>query len=404
VTTTTAPPATTLLSKYTAIIEFLNSQNVERREAIDLVGLSVISGIDVLLLGDPGTGKTWLLELLTEHCIDGAELFTHLLAKDMSADELLGPRDIMAMKSGKIARLMDGYLPTANLAYLDEIFKSSPPLLNPLLDITANRVLKIGGKVVDCSQLISIVMSSNELPDREDLQAFRDRIGATLFVQPVRTPEGRRAVTDIQLDFQTNGINTDALVPLTLDEIHAIRDEVRQVKVSDEIREKMVDAQQKLLEHGHPPSQRRIGQAWKLIKARAWSEGRRQVASDDFLPCQHVFWNHPDNRETARAVVLDIASVFTRKAARLRDKMEPVTKAIEELRTQFEATTDEAEQEKLLQNTFGLMRQVKKFQNEAESQIRDGQTQGEDTTILDEVRDELTRLYEWSEKTFIGKD
>src|SRR5947209_212178 len=162
---TTSP----LLYKYADIFGpdgFLNKHNVERREEIELLGLSTIGGVDLLFLGDPGVGKTWVSELLVNECLVDMSLFTHLLAKDMSADELLGPRDIMAMKSGKIARLMDGYAPTANFCYWDEVFKASPPLLNPMLDLLANRLLKVGGQVVDCSHLITILMSSNDLPDR----------------------------------------------------------------------------------------------------------------------------------------------------------------------------------------------------------------------------------------------
>jgi MoxR-like ATPase len=397
----------TMLDRFNSIFGpdgFLNAHNVERREMIELLGLSVIAGIDPLFLGDPGVGKTWAIELMTNECMVDMNLFTHLLAKDMSADELLGPRDIMAMKQGVIARLTDGYLPSAHVGYLDEIFKGSPPLLNPLLDLFANRVVKIGGKIMSCDQLISIVASSNELPDREDLSAFRDRIALTYFVQPVRTPEGRRAVTDIQLDFQVNGLDTSTVQPLSLADIYAIKDEVRQIAVGDAIRGVMVDAQQKWQEAGHPPSQRRIGQMWKVVKARAWANGRTEVVTDDFLPCQHMAWNHPDHQKSARDVVLEFASVFTRKAQRLREAMEPVVASMESLRQSLDAATEESERDDLMNDGFKLMRQLRKMRAEGREYVKDGKSTGQDTTSVEGVLSDIERSYTWAEQALTGAD
>ncbi len=402
---TTVDPV--LLAKYQAIFGvdgFLRTHNVERNEEIEILGLATISGVDTLFLGDPGTGKTWLIELLVDHCLSDMQLFSHLFAKDQSADEVLGPRDIMAMKAGKIERLTAGFMPRANYVYGDEIFKASPPMLNPLLDLLANRVLKVGGTVHQCKQLITIIMSSNELPDREDLQAFRDRIGITMFVQPVRTPEGRRAVTDIQLDFQASGLNTAGLVPLSLNDIYAIRNEVKAVRVNEVIRQVMVDAQEKWAQAGHPPSQRRIGQMWKIVKARAWANGRTEVVADDFLPCQHMAWNHPDHAKSAREIILEFASAFTRKAQRLREAMEPIAASTQELRAKIEATTDESEINDLMGEGYGYMRQLRQLRTEGRKQVKEGVAAGQDTTLLTEVLDEISRLYGWAEKALTGTD
>lgn len=393
-----------LLTQYQDIGEFLKSQNVERDEDIELLMLSTVSGVDALFLGDPGVGKTWMIELLVNHCLTNMSLFTHLFAKDQSADEVLGPRDIMAMKAGAIARLTNGYAPDANYMYADEVFKASPPMLNPLLDLLANRVLKMGGQVKDCSQLISILMSSNELPDREDLMAFRDRIGITKYVQPVKTPEGRRRVTDIQLDFQANGLDLSGLTPLTLDNIHAIRSEVRLVTVNDACRQIMVDAQQKWMEAGHPPSQRRIGQMWKVIKAHAWSRGRDEVVADDFLPCQHMAWNHPDDADSARSVILEFASVFTRKAQRAREAMEPIAQAMEDLRTKLAAAESESDRDDLMTDGFKFIRQLRKLGRDVEAQVKEGREQGQDVSSLTDLQGDIKRLDEWAEKALVGEE
>lgn len=406
--TATAPGVTPALhASYTAIFGkdgILDQHNIERREEIELLGLAVIAGVDALFLGDPGVGKTWMIELLVEHCLTEQTLFTHLLAKDQSADEVLGPRDVMAMKESRISRMTEGYLPDAHFAYLDEIFKASPPMLNPLLDVLANRVLKMGGQVKDCSQLISILMSSNELPDREDLQAFRDRIGITKMVDPVRTAEGRRAVTDLQLDFQANGISTKGLTPLTLEDIQTIRAEAKLVTVPDPIREMMGQAQQKWLEANHPPSLRRVGQMWKVVKAHAWAAGRVEVNADDLLPCQHMAFNQLDHQQSARAVILEFASAFTRKAERLKQSLEPVLAQMSELREQIDKAASKEDKEALMDSGFKFLRQLRKLKTEAGSQIKEGKTQGQDVSSLEDVQKEVDDSYKWAERALTGTE
>lgn len=393
-----------LLARFQTIREFLERHNVERKDEIDLLLTSVLARVDALFLGEPGVGKTYMIELLVQHCLTDMNMFSHLLAKDMSADEVLGPRDIMAMKEGKIRRITEGYLPEAHVGYLDEVFKASPPMLNPLLDLTANRILKMGGEVKQCEQLIAIVMSSNELPDREDLQAFRDRIGITKLVEPVRTAEGRRAVTDLQLDQQARGVDTAGLEPLTLGEIELIRDEVHTITVPNPIREMMGDAQQKWLEAGHAPSQRRIGQMWRVIKAHAWMAGRNEVSADDLIVCQHMAWNRPDDVKSARSIILEFATAFTRKAEELRQAMEPILSGMDELRANVDAAEDEAAKDALIEQGFKLLRQMNKLKQKAVRQIADGEEQGQDVTTLKEVQAEIERSHSWAESVLSATD
>lgn len=393
------------LAKYLSIFGvdgFLRKHNIERNEEAEILGLATVSGVDTLFLGDPGTGKTWLIELMVNECLSDMELFSILMSKDMSADEVLGPRNVMAMRDGKIERLMDGFAPRANFAYWDEVFKSSPPLVNPMLDLMANRVLKVGGHVHDCSQLIAIFMSSNELPDREDLMAFRDRIGLTKFVEPVKTPEGRRAVTDIQLDFQAAGLNTAGVDPLTLSDVRAIRAQLRQIVVGDAVRDTMVEAQQRWFEAGHPPSQRRIGQMWKMAKARAWANGRTEVTADDLIISQHMAWNHPDHQKSAREAILDLVSVYTRKAARTREAMEPIVASMEALKTQLDAAGNSADMDDLLAEGFKFLQQLRRLRRETKDQVTEGKSAGQDTTMLESVLADINRYEAWANTALSG--
>lgn len=403
----TATQTKTLLDRYGAIFGkggFIPKHNIERNDEIELLGLSTISGVDALFLGDPGVGKTWMIEILVDHCLTEMSLFTHLLAKDQSADEVLGPRSLTALKADEIRRMTAGFLPEANYAYLDEIFKASPPMLNPLLDVLANRVLKMGGSAMDCAQLIAVFMSSNELPEREDLSAFRDRIGITKVVAPVRGQAGRRAVTDIQLDFQAGGLDTTGLEPLALSDIQKIRDEVRVISVPPAVRDMMGEAQQKWLEAGHPPSSRRVGQMWKVVKAHAWANGRAEVCADDLIPCQHMAFNQLEHADSARAVILEFAGAFTRKAERLRESLEPVLQQMDNVKTQMASAEDQQSKDDLIDTGFKLLRELRKMRTEGKKLAKDGQAQGQDISAIESVLTEVDTAYDWATNAITGTD
>jgi MoxR-like ATPase len=383
---------------------FLAQYNVEREDQIELLGLTMVTGIDCLLLGDPGVGKTWLIELMLQ-CITGTsrgDLFNTMVFKETTADDILGPRDPMAMKKGEINRLLDGFLPTAVLAYLDEIFKCSPTLANSMLDIMAQRKLKVGKNLIDVGQLLAIFGSSNELPEREDLWPFRDRWGATQVVPPVRAPENRKRVYRIQDEFQANARTVDmtGAPKLTLDEIRQMRAEVARIEIPDVVNETLDTAYERWSGAGHPPSPRRMGQIILAIKGHAWSKGRGQATTDDILVGKDMAWNLLDHADSARNIVMEFANEFTRKANRMREALEPILTKLSEVRGTISGKpTDEQ-----LEDMFKVMRDLRRSKREAQDQIEEGERQGHDVSEVRAVLDTINEAHSYIEKTMAEDD
>lgn len=415
-TATAAPPRGTvnqgLVNTYNEVFStkrgstgFLMDYNVERTEEIELLGISLIGGIDTLFIGEAGVGKTWMIELLMM-VLEGAapeDFFNTMIFKETPAQDVLGPMDIAAMKSGQIERLMSGFLPTAVVAYLDEVFKGSPTLLNALLDIMAQRKLKVGRNIHDARQLLAIYGSSNELPDREDLLPFRDRWGITKIVQAVRAPENRLIVMGIQDEHQAGGRSIDltSAPRLLLSDVAKMKEEVRRVEIPDTLRATMVTAQDRWGGKNLQPSQRRIGQMLMAMKARAWSKGRGQATTDDIIICQHMAWNHPDDAKTAHDVVIEFANTFAKKAARMKEALEPVLTEIQGVRdllSQGENPDDH------MDVGFKAMRDLRRLKREAKSDIENGKQQGHDVVDLEGVLSEIDRAHDWVKKTLAGGD
>jgi MoxR-like ATPase len=401
-TTSTLTQTSNALDKWESIFGpngFLADHNVEREEEIEILGLCVPSGVDHQLIGDPGVGKTWLIELLLK-CLPGATLYNTLIMKEMSADEVLGPRSLKALKNDELIRLTLGFLPDANFGYLDEFWKGSPPVINALLSIMAERLLKYGGKVIDCSHIRAIILSSNELPDREDLGAARDRIGLTKHVQPVRSPEGKRRVADIQLaDIEGDGLSLGDIPQLELVDIDQMGAEARAVIVPDTVREKAVEAHGKWEEAGFVPSQRRMKQMWRVAKQLAWSQGRTEMVSDDMMIWQHMAWNRPDDMQKAHDILIEFAGHFTQVADGHREAVEPIRAKLDEAykklgmdEAQAQAEDfDSAEQahDRGFDDAFDALRDMKRLRRTVKKDIEEAVDQAQDTRELKKVLEEL---------------
>ena len=130
-------------------------------------------GEHVLLLGPPGTGKSIMARRLTSVC--GGQYFERLLTRFSLPEEVFGPLSLQALQDqDELLRRTRGYLPDAEVAFLDEIFKASPSILNSLMSILNERVFDNGSGRQDVP-LWCMVGASNEMPESHALDALYDR-------------------------------------------------------------------------------------------------------------------------------------------------------------------------------------------------------------------------------------
>lgn len=78
------------------------------------------------------------------------------------------------LENDQYVRQTDGYLPTAETAFIDEIFKANSAILNALLTLLNERLFDNGNQRLK-APLLCLVGASNELPESEELDALYDR-------------------------------------------------------------------------------------------------------------------------------------------------------------------------------------------------------------------------------------
>ncbi len=300
VQTQSPPVASTLPARLAQIARELESRFLGKDEVIRLLLIAVVAGEHAVLVGPPGTAKSALIRMFAR--LLDAHYFEYLLTRFTEPNELFGPVDISAFREGRYQRRVEGMLPTSEIVFLDEIFKSNSAILNSLLTLLNERRYTSGGAVLKCP-LLSCFGASNEVPTDETLTAVFDRFLLRIRSENLDAYHFQDLLTK-GVQHEIHSLTDAPVVPLaSASEIQGLhRAFATRMRFSEEFFSQYKGLVFQIRAEGISLSDRRVVKLLKLFAASAFLDGRDQPDAGDFFVLKHI-WNNEDQAAILESIV-----------------------------------------------------------------------------------------------------
>ena len=349
-----------MIERFKLLLREMNRGIYEKETEISLSLLAALAGESIILLGPPGVAKSMVARQL-KNAFRDAHSFEYLMSRFSTPDEIFGPVSIQKLKtSDTYERAVDGYLPTADVVFLDEIWKAGPAIQNTLLTVINEKIFRNGNREMHLP-LKLLVAASNELPAKgEGLEALWDRFVIRIESRPIKmeknframllevksslevkseerrvkkqssTAEGKVNSTDLFEDtISDEQIGADVSISPAeyaewsqaidkigvkeevLDAISRIRKALRAVNVDEAAERRNIYV-----------SDRRWKNIVRLLRTSAFMQDREEVDICDLLPIYHCLWQEPEERDAIRSIVIRaLFSPFAEKLVEMKNAL-----------------------------------------------------------------------------------
>lgn len=292
-----------LVSKFETVRNYMNETVLEREEENAIILALIVAKQHGFFLGLPGVAKSLMIRSFTS-CLKDARYFDKLFTQFTTFNEVFGPPSIQGLKNDKYEFKVDGYAPTADVIFFDEIFKANSAILNALLTLMQERLFTNGTEVLQCP-LISVFSASNELPKDDSLQALYDRFTARVFVKPLLNDSSFKAMLTAKAK--------PAPKVLTHDDLNEAHEQASKVSFED-ILDDLAQLRRQIeveLSGTVYVSDRRWKQCVRFLQAVVWLDGRTKVDKDDFMMLQNCLWEKPEQASQLAGILSQYVSFIS---------------------------------------------------------------------------------------------
>lgn len=425
-----------LRDKMLAVMEELNAEIAERHELIETIALTLLSGSNMFILGDPGQAKSFAVNEFRKRII-GAQQFERLLSKQTDEEMLFGRLDLASLIPGAVPAqtLLDdavyqqlksqleqsvdafrkdptdiaaaeqmqnltdslkryqeslsilhngtptvitaGKIPHAHICFLDEIFKAGDGILNSLLTVLNEKRYTNEGATINIPA-ISFFSASNEIPnfrnkEEQILAPLYDRFQLKVVTKNVQERDARLMVLKQKQGAQYGSVNA----VFTLDELYAMQAQVNLVAIPDAINELMDDILCELRRQGITVSDRTFFGYGHIAQAAAWLCGHTEVEPSDLLLLKNYLWFYPEDIEVVDAVLTHLCD------NPIRTRLSELLSKAKDMYDAFSASPDGQKAKALVQLRSGFASLYREWQTlEASAQSDDQHVQVTDTLTM----------------------
>ncbi len=353
----------------------------EREEEIDVLLTTLLAGENAFIPGEPGTGKSDLLETISKAIVSG-KYARFLMDPFMGKEDIYGAHDIERyLAGGGWKRDTTDTAVDAHVILWDEIGRAVGGILASMLTLLNEKRYKDGKGWIPAPVIANFGASNSWLFDT--MPAMADRFLVSIEFEYMKEEANVAKLFDRACD----GINADLTTHIPLEMLQqAVLLDVPAVAVPQGVRQAVLQLKSDLRAEQIILSDRRWYKVWGLVKAAAYKAGRSTVDEDDLKILQHALFNHPDQRSVVRGKVLALTSPYTKAALQLGAQMDSIATEIDNRRRESiaeragygaQAAYDLGEIEKALD---GL--------------VAKASAEGRNPSALDEVRAQIDGLHE----------
>ena len=343
-----------MLERFKLLLQEMNRGIYEKNTEISLSLLAALAGESVILLGPPGVAKSMVARQLKTAFRD-AQSFEYLMSRFSTPDEIFGPVSIQKLKtSDTYERAVEGYLPTADVVFLDEIWKAGPAIQNTLLTVINEKIFRNGNREMHLP-LKLLVAASNELPAKgEGLEALWDRFVIRIESRPIKLEKNFRAMlleahadfsgsTGVlgHADFADNADFSGSMgksgstdfsdLKITAEEYAEWAEKICKIGVKEEVLDaisairkslRAVNVDEAAERRNIYVSDRRWKNIVRLLRTSAFMQDREEVDICDLLPIYHCLWQEPEERDAIRSIVIRaLFSPFAEKLVEMKNAL-----------------------------------------------------------------------------------